>query len=275
MKIPAILIACYFGFTAIAVSLHADVLTLQFDGGKVTSVVDGFNGMVGSGWATAWAGSGSIGSRTITVENSDPLVSGGDNYFKMVSTSTGSSQSSFVQRRVVNDSVTGIDFNSDYTISFSTRIEDITGGGVYFFGDNTSGLAGISSSNAWRISALKDGQWTVGIGAGAQQLGMSLVTGVTYSISLQIDPLAKTYLVTIGNGVTSVSSTAIAYGSTSTGGEFLYFGAQGLNNTQSVTFDLDAINVASVSNIPEPASLAAYVGVFAIAVCVGIRCRRR
>lgn len=277
MKITKLILAGIVGSALFSGSLQADVLTLKFDGGRTTDVVDGFNGKIGDGWATAWAGAGTISNRTITVEDTNPLHPGTANYFQLAASSSGSSQGFYVNRRITNSSTLGMDLTASYTISFSTRVESITGGGVYFFASDNAGLSGVDSSNTWRVSAAKDGKWTVGASTKSEQLNMSLVAGTSYDITLAIDPVSRTYVATISNGVSSVTSSAIEFWTTnlsSTGGQYLYFGIQGLNNGQAATLALDTIAV-SAGSIPEPATTTVLVGLGALCLFAVFHLRRQ
>lgn len=264
----------------------------NFSDGEGTILADQFKGKAGEGWTAGWnSRNGSNGTTTFVVENTHPLVSGGGNYLKIgyKRTGAGDSNRAGAARPFATSGALGVDTTKAYTISFDFRIDTLTGWSdssdqIAFSSESTTSIAAFSGSAPWALwlRADKPG-WQVrngnGTGGGSYldfgEIGLDTITiGAIYSITIEMDPLAQKYDLTI-----SVDDK-VYRASTLNNGQWLGFGGTGAQATASnvlqfrstmggvgdeVIWSMDNIRVAPV---PEPGSVAlglvGLIGIFRV-----------
>lgn len=262
----------------------------NFDGGNGTGSVDAFVGTAGDGWLGAWSSAGSNGSSTSgTVTTSSPLVSGSGNYLSATvnGSSTNSANTQAYTGRVLD--ATAFDYAEPIALSFLFRPDSAfsSGSSQFRIMQNAPGVtSGTGPSNLWTISSgtTATPTWSFGglpTSGGTNQLfdsGISVVTGHVYSFSLLLDMTEKSYVGTVTDLNTSVSFTSNVIffrnqGSvTNTALEFGALLATGGSTTgQSMNFSVDSI---SVSNIPEPSTTVAFMGIGALGMTLAMRRRK-
>jgi hypothetical protein len=103
----------------------------------------------------------------------------------------------------------------------------------------------------------------------------SLAPGITYDITLDINPSANSFVFTVTNGTSTYTSSSDNDGQelsfrnrTGNAGSYLYFGGQNVQHGTSTILSIDGI---SVSQIPEPATAVAIAGIAGLlfALCIG------
>ncbi len=263
-----------------ALTVQAQVIA-NFTDGTGTSSVDQYAGKSGSGWAAGWVTSapGDSGNFTASVQNTSQLKSGG-NYLSATLTTTATRLGAVSRDYTTNGTFTSL--TSPYVIRFDYRLDswsnldnssdfidifDRNTVGQGFGGDATWGIrayganTGTALANKWSFyNGGKDGaSFNTSLYVSST---MSVVVGTTYSFSIAVDPVAKTYIVTIDNGTTSISSSAMGFRTAGTAST-LNFGAQTTGATDSMTFSVDNISIG-VAAIPEPATAGLLIGAAAM-----------
>ncbi len=276
--------------------LMAGALTSQaaiiadFSGGEGTTSANQYRGTAGEGWTAGWSfRTGSGGSTetpsttVIKVENTAPLTPGGGNYLKVAYQryiASGSNRAG-VARPFATSGETGVDVTQAYTISFDFRVDSLTGWDlntdqIAFSSESTTTIGSFASTAPWALWLRADEPgWQVRNGNGAgggsfldfADIGLDTIEiGAVYSITVEMDPLAGKYDLTISVG------NKIYRASQLNGGEWLGFGGSGAQAAASnvlqfratmsgvgdeVSWSMDNIRVAS---IPEPGSVALGLG---------------
>ena len=269
--------------------LSADVVA-NFDGGNGTAVVDAYLGKAGGGWSGAWSSAGSNASTVSgSVITTAPLASGSGNYLSATvnGSATNAANTQAYTGRVLDPA--SFDFAQSISLSFLFRPDSAfsSGSSQFRIMQNSPGMTSATgATNLWTISsgttATPTWNFTGALTAGGtNQLfdsGISVVTGHVYSFSLLLDMTGKSYVGTVTDLNTSASFTSDVIffrnqGSvTSTALEFGALLASGGSTTgQSMNFSVDNI---SVSNIPEPSTVAALMGVGALGITLVTRRRK-
>jgi len=236
-----------------------------FDDGAGTTLVDQYTGVAGSGWTTAW----SAPNATASVSSASQLNSGG-NYLTV---STNSAGNGGVRRSYAD--FDGVDLTAEYVVSFDWRFDgDFTefasGPDRLSIADGSAGGAGESPSNTFFIRAHGDDrgvangkEWALYNGGqdGATDVdddlwvnsGMSFADDVVYSFTVTVDPVNRTYDVTIDNGTTDVTVTDLGFWSSEFSGKgTLNFVNRKSSSADDLSYSIDSISIA----VPEPASVA-------------------
>lgn len=243
-------------------------------------------GATGSGWLIGWRNSSDNtgGSNSSHVLNTTPLVSGGGNYFSYtVNTAAGNTVATSALARAYDATAVSVGGTTAFSTSFDFRADSVTGDIRFNLSNSNSRTASYDGTATWVLSAY-NGYWYAGDGAGNNfvNTGVAFATGVTYSFSIEENPVTKEWSVTIFNGATSVALTDLAYrtGSWNTGGgsitdaRWLTFAAteiiSGTSVGASASFSVDNI---VISSIPEPSAAALLLGMTALGTIL-VRRRR-
>lgn len=271
-------------------SAFAATVVANFDGGAGTGSVDAYVGTAGGGWSGAWSNAGSNGSTVSgAVVTTSPLVSGAGNYLSATvnGSATNAANTQAYTGRVLD--AAAFDFAQPISLSFLFRPDSAfsSASSQFRIMQNAPAMTSATgASNLWTISSgtTATPTWNFGglpTSTGANQnfdSGISVVTGHVYSFNLTLDMTAKSYVATVTDMNTSDSFTSgIIFfrnqGSvTSTALEFgALLATGGATTGQSMTFSVDNI---SASNIPEPSTVAALMGVGALGITLGVRRRR-
>lgn len=273
-----------------AVSVPGATVIANFDGGNGTGSVDAYAGTAGNGWFGAWSTIGSNGATvSASVATTSPLVSGSGNYLSATvnGSGTNAANTQAYTGRVLDASV--FDYAQPIEISFLFRPDSAfsSGSSQFRIMQNAPGVTnGTGPSNLWVISSGATAAPTWNFGGlsapdGVNQnfdSGITVVAGHVYSFSLLLDMTEKSYVATVLDLNTSASfTTGTIYfrnqGTvTNTALEFGALLAASASTTgQSMTFSVDGI---SVSNIPEPSTIALLAGAAALTAGLGVRRRR-
>jgi hypothetical protein len=253
-------------------TLTAAVSTLGFTDGTGTTSFDQYTGSTGGGWDTTWATSGT--ASTVSVINTNP-ISGGGNYLSVGNTNTTGDAPIF---RSFDGAASGQLITSPYRVSYSLRVDTLgnfnnTNDYISLSDNTTTGGAGTNSTFLIRAYGATTGTATGGVWAfhNGTQNGtfstnlfqsstMAVTAGVTYSFTIDVNPLTRTYDVSIYDGSTTVSATGLGFRkSANTGADYLNFTTKNdvASASDSIIYSLDNIAVGA---IPEPSTYAAILG---------------
>lgn len=267
----------------VTVPSYAATVIANFDGGNSTSVVDAYQGKAGNGWTGAWstAGTNSI-SVTGLVASASPLLSGSGNYLTGTiagPTSNNANSQGYIGRVV---SATSFDYAVPLQLSFLYRPDTtLSGSQRYRILGNANSVTGATGpSNLFTIDSgtTATPTWNFG-GAATSDSGLSVIAGDTYSFTLSLDMHAHSYTATVLNLTTSDSwtSSSIGFRNTATVSDFaLELGALiatggAQTSANQVHFSADSI---SISNIPEPTTIAALMGAGVLGMALIARRRK-
>lgn len=230
------------------------------------------NGGTGWGAANEWRPSGSPnggGAVTPTVTNTNPL-NGGGNYLSV--TTAVASTTLGIKRNL------GSVAASPYTLTFDWRLDSPLTNFTEFndrihFGVNGTNSYGTDNNTGWSIGVAANsgpnnsvfpGHWyfynntaTSGNGefntANMVDTGIALVSGVTYSFVVTVDPVSKTYYASIsGSDSTFFEQGNMRFRNQTTDGTThtnLLFGGATSNANDQLTWSIDNINI-----VPEPST---------------------
>ena len=252
----------------VALPAAAQVQSLGFDDGNTSAAVDGYSGIGGNGWAGGW---NHVGTGTPTVTSTNPLTPGGGNYLSV--DLTGADRN--VIRRL---DPLAIDLDQAFTISWDWRLDDAYTAGdqdrINFFSNASAASTSTSSSNGWIIGAAgqmygnnfyfynsADGSFNT---SNAVDTGIAVAPGTTYSFSVTVNPVAKTYDASISNGSAMFSDTGLNFRNPTAGLDYLHFGQRVSSDTTGRAFSLDNIQVTGAvpDNSFTPAPVNGYHGIW-------------
>lgn len=232
---------------------------LNFDGGNDTGLVDAFTGMSGGGWTTPWTVSpGASGAPTVV--NTNPLTASGGNYLQV--DLTGS------DRNVIRQYGNTPDFNvaSNHSISWQWRLDEPFEANsqfdrINFFANASPSSSSTTSTNSWTIGVAPtlmghdswyfyDRQLDNSFGPqNAVNTGMALTPGVTYSFSVDLNPVAGTYDASISDGVHQFTAEDLNFRSPSLSSTYLHFGGKVSNgSSDALSYSLDSVAITGGSN---------------------------
>jgi len=248
---------------------RADIVA-DFTGGNGTTQVDQYAGKAGDGWSGAWVENSST-DISATVINTSPL-NGGGNYLSVTNNDTGTSTSGDCVGRRYTD-FGSVVLTAPHTISFDFRLDtptsQILGSGDQLIFVNARGtvLGGDNGYGIWTVPVSGALKWGWRNGNNGVTSTMDVVTGTVYHFTIDLDPAAHKYEVTISNGTTSVSSGLVGYRNTSyTYLDYIDFFSKDVNlPSDPITFSLDNLRI-----VPEPATAA----LLACAAAAGLLRRR-
>lgn len=238
-------------------------IVANFDAGNTTSSVDGFNGMSGSGWNSAWITKTDGATITAaTVTNVSVLTAGAGNYFNFGYSSPGSlSSTSGGISRQYGGGTSGVTLTQTVQYSFLFRPEITSTDYRYTFFDATAAQPSTGSNCTWTIVGTSSGwQWINGDRAGGQTTvssGVSVISGDTYLFTVTANASTGMWTGSVqdltAGGQTITSSTLGFRSSASTLGGYLTFGVSDGNPSTAGTY---GFSVDSISIVPEPTTMA-------------------
>ncbi len=227
----------------------------NFTGGVTTTQADGYTGMAGSGWVGPWTTAVSGCSFSNTVLSTTPL-GGGGNYLKanLIAGTAAGSYSGAIGRKF---DTTLVSPTAPYSVTYKIRLDSamtIQSDAVLVFGDVGTGYVwGTGPTNTWVVSGYYNNGspvWSVlnGDRAGGSTrvvTTMPLVVGTVYTMVVNVDPVTKSWTVSIGNGTTQYTSSTLGFrnAAASGSGNTLYFGAVVRDTTGTLGYSLDSLSV--------------------------------
>ncbi len=263
--IPTVLVSAVL-MTILMPGVTSAAIVANFDGGAGNTQVDQYVGIAGNGWTSPWSTNNA--DMTVTVSNTTPLNSGG-NY--VTATTTNASARS-VKRTYGNHEE--VNLAALHVISFDWRFD----GNIAQFSANSDRLSiadgstggnGESGATAFLIRAhgadrgtATGLQWALYNGGqdNAADIddnlwvnsGMSFQAGVVYSFKIALDPVSRTYDVTIKDGSTTVTVEDLGFWTSSnTVAGTLNFMSRKSAGADNLAFSFDTVSIL----VPEPASL--------------------
>lgn len=277
-------------FGASAASAQTTPISANFTGGNGTASFDQYTGVAGGGWASAWnvVQNTVEGTQTIGVANTSPVSSGG-NYLSFSNTGTNGGNNLGLNRTwdtntfsataapfrisfdLRIDSVSGWNSTNDYiTLSTGGSGNASPGGGSTFIIRAYGANIGTAVANTWAFyNGGKDG-----LGFNTSLFissGMAVTSGTTYKFTIDLNPAALTYVATINNGTTSISSAAMGYRTNLANKSTFQINSMNSAPADTFAYSLDSVGITV---IPEPSSYAALGGFGAIGLALYRRRRR-
>ncbi|MGD9127198.1 MAG: dockerin type I domain-containing protein [Planctomycetia bacterium] len=259
-----------------------------FDGGNTNTVPDAYMGSHGDGWLDEWGSktyTGGITSTRTVITSADTgfseLHTGDGNYLEVVLPNEDILPSTYSVARSYKTS-DGVDFTDDHSVSFSIRMDEEFLGGMfssmynendkYFITGSNTTRGGMSSADTFGIlvqgaegtigpndevtlAATDANTWVFVNGDGAGGITGYTSSGITiaedgvYDFTITYDVDAKTYSVTINDGVNpevTVSDLGWITADDMIGG-FLNFGAGADYSDDIRAFSLDNIVITSLA----------------------------
>lgn len=276
-------------------------VSATFSGGNSTAVVDAWHGMAGEGWGTAWDERQNTfdSTRTSTVTNTNPLITGSGNYLSAAQVATEGAQlwPQYSQKRGYT-SYGSLDITTVHQISFLYRLDkyDTTSGQASIFDVNlinqavpqnsttTWAIQTWSSTDVWRLS---QGDGFAGSGGTAFRIvnplesSVNVFLGDVYQFDITVDPQNNRYQATITNldyaansrstGTASYSSAWLDFVLQDEGvGGFLTYNSMIRHNAgNTIEYSIDNISI-----VPEPAAYGAMIAIAILAFTLIARRRR-
>ncbi len=244
------------GTATLTLSVNAAIVA-NFTAGNSTTQPDGYVGAAGAGWLGAWTTTVSGGTFSNTVASSSPLVGGG-NYLDALLTS-GSPAGQYLGSIGRKFDPAVVSPTASYTVSYKIRLNSamtIQSDALLIFGDVGTGF--VSSNGAgstWVVSGYYNNGspvWSVlnGDGAGGSTRAlttMPLTVGTVYSMVVHVDPVAKSWTVSIDNGTTQYQSGTLGFrnAATSGAGNSLFFGANVRDTTHTLGYSVDNLLISA------------------------------
>lgn len=236
----------------------ADVVA-NFTDGNSTALADGYTGTAGSGWLGGWHELDSSSNFSNSVLSSVPL-SGGGNYLSATLNYSGTSTTGLGAIGRKFDPLV-VSHTAPYTVSFKLRLENPLLNGsdrVLIFGDvSASYIFSTGAGNTFTIAGDYNGGspiWNVfnGNKAGGGTLtstGMAMTPGTVYSFVVTVNPVDRSWTVTIDNGTTQYASATLGFraGPSANGGNTVYFGAVVRNTSGFINYSVDSVKVSAVT----------------------------
>ncbi len=229
------------------------IVTADFSGGKSKTSVDAYPGKAGGGWASAWIQRHYHAKASNTVIRKNPL-DGGGNYLRFTVKSIIDNDG---MGAVSRDCTAGIDVTRPHKVDFKIRIDgkldtfDSQHDQVYIL-DNARRSAATDPKMSWSISARGDvPTWHLySRDKEGEEMpvdtGIPRVAGRVVHMSVDVDPVAKTWGVRIDDGVNPAFSADGLNFRTSRVGGFLHFGCRSDRNGVTHAFSFDSIKITQV-----------------------------
>lgn len=251
----------------------------HFTGGNSNTVVDGYEGMPGDGWKTAWQVSALRADLTASVETTSPINGGGAYLQTSIQVNEPENLGrAAVARDYKTTADPGIDWSDKHSVKFTVRIDENTIGDPfndtftgyndrYWIYDAPELLTGTNEDCTWMvfayaadgeyIDASDVGQWC--FYDGLQQTGppdpnqnvatgIDIVAGGVYEFTIIVDPETHTYDATVSNGAESFTITDLGWRSAALGiGGNLHFGAVCSDELDTRAFSLDELVISQTS----------------------------
>lgn len=246
----------------------AVVDNLHFTDGNGSTSVDQYPGIAGTRWLEPWT---DIGSVIATVTDVDPL-NGGGNYLSITGVEAGQG----VTRRFLAPT------DYSYRLELDLRVDSLPEAASLTLSTGSSRLIYTNDRNYIQTKANVSngvgGEWYFewyreSDGSVQRQYsGIDLLEGTVYHFDFWIDPVAKTYVPSVSDGVDTFVGTALAFRNqdAAVSNPFFELGAQSVSDTGTLSYSLDNIRL-----VPEPGSTAlCLLGLLGIAAG-GRRFRRR
>ena len=228
----------------VATSTQASVL--GFDGGEGTTAVDQYTGIAGDEWLEGWIAQIQDGINA-SVVNTTPVVAGGGN-FLLLSDVEGSEG---VTRRF------SMPTDSAYTLSLDLRVDSVPdSGGTINLSTGSGRSVNTDSTNFVQAIASVGGNWSFRDGIvdvnSTVHSDIALTEGGVYHFQFDVDPVAKSYAVSLSDGTDTFNSETIYFrnqtDTASASTAYFELGAQ--YGSGAYGFSLD-----NVSLVPEPSTL--------------------
>lgn len=235
-------------------------------GGTATPGPDTYKGTAGNGWAGAYAiGNASGAMLAATVATASPL-SGGGNYLSLTDTAASGADAALTR------SYNGVPNTSSQTISFDYRLDTtLTAAGYVTVGDAQPGLQGVNANSSFIIrdyatttGSATANQWAVYNGVRGStgfntsyfvSSGLTVTPGDVYHFTVNLNPSARTYTVTIADTTAGTSFTSGAEGfrtdSTTLQNTVAFNDSVGSTGGSSIGYSVDSI---SIQGVPEPST---------------------
>lgn len=195
VQITTILLALFAPMALQGQGIFAD-----FNDGNTTSEVDGWTGMAGDGWATAWGSAlQNAGTFTGEVSNSNPLAGGG-NYLQLSIDNGSSLNWSQFHRQYENFG--SIALNQPHEVSFLLRQDTIGHNRARLFDSDEFHRNPRANRARWILDSAGD-EWTFEYWDPVAGANASIDTGVVFGdavvgdvfeFRIQYDPSTSTYV---------------------------------------------------------------------------------
>jgi fibronectin type 3 domain-containing protein len=243
-------------------------ITANFNDGDTTTAVDGYAGMAGGGWFGPWAATKSgTGSFSNSVTSSNPLAGGGNRLaVNLISGTVNAGYPGTVGRKF---DATVVDGTQPYKIRYRIRWDSTynPADSLILFGDVGTGYAwGTGSNNTWVITTYDNGGnpvWRVNNGNGAGgstaiNTTMPVAVGTVYTMTVNVDPVARSWTVLIDNGTTQYQSGTLGFRNAATGGagNTFYLGGSVRGPSRTLSYSVDGVIVTN-GEIAEPPAASA------------------
>lgn len=286
------------GLSASAGSKSASAsIVAKFADGNGTALPDQWTGIGGNGWTGGWTtAGGATGTAGVTAPGSataSPLAGGSSTYLKFVDDAATNTVSA---RRGFGAADGDVNVSQKYRISFKYRFDgDTSALSVYadrlnLLGD-TSSVGSTATTSTWGIGVIGangtasqtsyPGHWyfynnitpTAGGAFNAANMvdtGLTLTTGTTYSMTVDVDPVNFSYAATISDGTNPAFTASDLH--------FRRANTSGAISTAWINFadsasdpaDNQSFSVSDLVIVPEPST----AGLLAVGA-IGLLRRRR
>lgn len=269
VSVRHIVIACSAILPGLCSPASAQILA-DFTDGNTSSLVDGYPGAVGSGWASGWT-SNKTSSANVTLTNTassaSPLAGGGNYLSVQVSNASTASDYGGAVTRTYDSAV--VDPSTPWDLYFDFRGDSVipavtadTNSDYAIFGSISNSAAQLDSNTTWGLAirtASGATRWRYYSGSTLVDTGVTYTTGTVYRVGVFVDPQAKTYSFMINDGTTVYESpTGIPFRNASAGVNKVFFSAKDdKDHTGSVNFSLDHVRIEAPAPVlaqgfPEP-----------------------
>lgn len=228
----------------------------NFTNGNGTASADQYQGVSGSGWASAWSTPNSSTTVAGSVTNTSPLSTSDPNRLGVTLTTSAASGTGAVSRGY--QTTGNVATNGIHQITYVFRADDLadfSGANDYITmtGDN-SAKSGTSSTNTWTILAygaaaggLSAMTWGFSdSGSPMVDTGISLVQGRAYRFVLVLDPAADSYTASITdltNDDSFTSGTLAFRNTTSNNSSYINIGMKQDTSGDVGKFSIDTVRV--------------------------------
>lgn len=234
----------------------------------------GFGGTVTDAWVSGWRSAASNVTPRGSVSSASPLNGGGNYFSTTLEASTSSTALNYgAVGRAYAATANGLTTTA-HTLSFDFRFDALPSTMKFDIFDASGRSNSPGTGTAWQLTN-NGGVWSYWNGSTNVATSMSVVIGTTYSIAINVNPVANTYGFSIGNGVTSVSAADLGFRTSGfatdgNGGRWLEFGAYELSDVAGQTAGYSIDNI-TISSVPEPSAFALLAGLSML----GFTARRR
>lgn len=235
-------------------SLSADTSTsirAAFDAGETVSETDGYPGVVGEGWKSAWKIAPQGTPAQVAITKGRPLGDAVAPYLKLVlEPSSPETLAAAIYREIA---VNELDTTKPYQICFDLRpdfpmVSDMDM--CFASGSSTAGNPGTGPTCTWMLKASRSG-WHLGNGDGNGgatwvKSGMECRPEEVYHFVVTVDPAASKWKVEVSAGGDRVESEELGFREASPdGGRFIYFGTALSDAGVKGGFSLDSLSIAN------------------------------